>query len=71
MSWWKPKTTHVTNDEQEWWSTRKVSCDACGEEALHYEAQWNAEVKVFIVPYAGLNGASGARWTAATCGPID
>ena len=59
MAWWKPKTTMVEKNEQEWWSTRAVRCDACGEDARHYEARWNEKYKLFTVPYCGHNGGIG------------
>ena len=41
-------------------STRsKVSCDACGEESYHFEANYDPKLDLFAVPYAGSNGGIG------------
>ena len=57
---WQPKAT-VCPDDREWWGSRPVTCDACGDKARHYLASYVLlrDGPLFLVPYAGLNGGIG------------
>lgn len=65
-------TTYAFKD-REYWAARKVGdkyirttlkCTGCGYRAPHFQADYNAELHLFTVPYAGLNGGVGAEYEA-------
>ena len=61
MRFWHAKTYYATHDRQ-YWTTRKVSCSACGYDAKHYLAEvvlLSDGRPVLTVPWAGLNGGTG------------